>query len=67
VYSEFLPRLQPKYRDEYRDSIFWYLHRKEWIEVKDNGEMWGRNGYTGGSPVKLPYFADQIFWLHNGC
>ena len=66
VYSEFLTRLQPKYRDQYRASIFGYLQKKEWIEVKDNGEVWGKKGSTRGSPVKLPYFADERFYVDPG-
>lgn len=63
VYSECLSRVQPKYRDEYRDSIFGYIHRKEWITIKENGEVWGKEGYSGGSPVKLPYFHDERFYI----
>ena len=63
VYSEFLSRLQPKYRDEYRDSIFGYIHTKEWVTVKESGEVWGKQGYGGGTPVKLPYFRDERFYV----
>ncbi len=37
VYSEFLQRIQPKYRDGYRDCIFWYTIRKECVEITEQG------------------------------
>ena len=33
IYSEFLTRVQPKYLDEYRDCIYWYVEKKENVEM----------------------------------
>jgi hypothetical protein len=64
VYSEYLSRLQPKYREEYRDSIFGYIHRKDSVTIKENGEVWGKHGSSNGSPLKLPYWKDERFYIH---
>ena len=50
VYSEFLTRIQPKYLDEYRHCIYWYVEKKENVEVKENGEVWSN---WHGKSVKL--------------
>jgi hypothetical protein len=63
VYSEYFSRLQRKYRDEYRDRIFGYIHRKDSITIKENGAIWGKNGSSNGSPVKLPYWKDERFYV----
>lgn len=63
VYSEYLSRLQPKYREEYRDRIFGYVHRKESVDIKGNGEVWGKSGNSNGTPVKLPYWRDELFYV----
>ncbi len=61
IYSEFLTRIQPKYLDEYRDCIFWYVEKKENIEILNNGEIWGKNE---GVPVKLPYSVQGKFYVN---
>ena len=63
VYSEYLNRLQPKYREQYRDRIFGYIHRRDSVTIKENGEVWGRHGSSNGHPVKLPYWKDERFYV----
>jgi hypothetical protein len=63
VYSEYLSRLQPKYRAQYRDHIFNYIHRKDLVTIKANGEVWGRSGISNGTPVKLPYWKNEHFYV----
>lgn len=63
VYSEYLSRLQPKYRDEYKNMIFGYIHRKESVTIKENGEVWGKHGSSNGTPVRLPYWKDERFYV----
>ena len=60
IYSEFLTRIQPKYLDEYRECIFWYVEKKENVEIKENGEIWGK---WYGQPVKLPYSRQKTFFV----
>ena len=60
IYSEFLTRVQPKYLDEYRDCIYWYVEKKENVEIKDNGEIWGK---WYGQDVKLPYSMQMTFYV----
>jgi len=60
VYAEFLTRIQPKYLDEYRDCIYWYVEKREHVEVKENGEVWGKNQ---GEPVLLPYSQQGVFYV----
>ncbi len=35
VYSDFLPRIQPKHLDRYRDSIFYYVNKKQEVKKID--------------------------------
>ena len=60
IYSEFLTRVQPKYLDEYRDCIYWYVEKKENVEIKENGEIWGK---WYGQDVKLPYSMQMTFYV----
>ena len=60
IYSEFLNRIQPKYLDEYRDCIYWYVEKKENVEIKENGEIWGK---WYGQDVKLPYSMQMTFYV----
>lgn len=60
VYSEFLTRIQPKYLDGYRDCIYWYVEKKENVEIKENGEIWGK---WYGQDVKLPYSMQMTFYV----
>lgn len=60
IYSEFLARIQPKYLDEYRDCIYWYVEKKENIEIKENGEIWGK---SDGQSLKLPYSIQMTFYV----
>lgn len=60
VYSEFLTRVQPKYLDEYKDSIYWYVAPQAHVEVKPNGEVWGK---SYGRPVQLPHGGHLIFYV----
>ena len=59
IYAEFLTRIQPKYLDQYRDCIFWYVEKD--VEFKENGEIWGT---FNGNPVKLPYTQNAKFYIH---
>ena len=61
IYSEFLTRVQPKYLEEYRDCIYWYVEKKENVEIKDNGEIWGK---WHGQKVKLPYSIQMTFYIN---
>ena len=60
IHSEFLTRIQPKYLDEYRDCIFWYVEKKENVEIQTNGEIWGK---WFGKPVKLPHSMQMKFYV----
>lgn len=60
IYSEFLTRVQPKYLDEYRDCIYWYVEKKENVIIKENGEVWGK---WYGQDVKLPYSMQMTFYV----
>ncbi|WP_299114388.1 hypothetical protein [uncultured Winogradskyella sp.] len=61
IYSEFLTRIQPKYLDEYRECIYWYVTKAEDVEIKKNGEIWGK---WYGQFVKLPYSRQMSFYVH---
>jgi len=61
VYSEFISRIQPKYLHKYRECIFSYVHRKEFIRIMENGEVWGRA--REAEPVRLPFFKDERFYI----
>ncbi|WCO03620.1 hypothetical protein [Psychroserpens ponticola] len=61
IYSEFLTRIQPKYLDEYRDCIFWYVAKSEDVEIKENGDVWGK---WYGQFVKLPYSRQMTFYVN---
>ncbi len=39
VYSEFIKRIQPKYREEYKDCIYRYVVKAKDVVVKDSGEI----------------------------
>jgi len=60
IYSEFLSRIQPKYLDEYGDCIYWYVEKKENVEIKENGEIWGK---WYGQDVRLPYSMQMTFYV----
>ncbi len=60
IYSEFLTRVQPKYLEEYRDCIYWYVEKKENVVIKENGEVWGK---WYGQDVKLPYSMQMTFYV----
>jgi len=61
VYSEFLTRIQPKYLEEYRDCIFWYVEKREFVEIQENGEVWGK---IDGNPIRLPISIQGRFYVH---
>ncbi|HWJ26919.1 MAG TPA: hypothetical protein VNS32_10285 [Flavisolibacter sp.] len=63
VYSEYINRLQPKYKDAYKDRIFGYIHRKDSVSINENGEVWGKRPSSNGTPVKLPYWKDERFYV----
>jgi hypothetical protein len=63
VYAEFLTRLQPKYKDEYRDCIYWYVERKELVTIQTNGEVWGKTR-SDAVPVKLPNSMQSRFYVN---
>ncbi|WP_422351577.1 hypothetical protein [Flagellimonas sp.] len=46
--------------DEYRDCIYWYVEKKENVEIKENGEIWGK---WYGKEVKLPYSSQMTFYV----
>ena len=60
VYAEFLSRLQPKYREQYRGCIFWYVAPREEVSIRENGEIWGKHE---GRPVRLPYYRQHRFYV----
>jgi len=61
VYAEFLTRIQPKYLEEYRSCIYWYVAPKEQVDIRANGEIWGK---WEGRPVKLPYSRQMTFYVN---
>ena len=63
IHSEFLTRIQPKYLDKYRDCIFWYVERKEFVTITDKGEVWGKQCYDHGVPTKLPNSKQSTFYV----
>jgi hypothetical protein len=60
IYSEFLRRIQPKYLDEYRECIYWYVAKKENFEIKENGEVWIK---CFGQDVKLTSSMRMSFYV----
>ncbi len=62
VYSAFLTGLQPKYKEEYRDCIYWYVERKELVTIQANGEVWGKTR-SDAVPVKLPNSVQSRFYV----
>ena len=61
VYSAFLARIQPKYLEQYRECIYWYVEDKKDIEIKENGEVWGKWHHKS---VRLPYYGQEAFYVH---
>ena len=64
IYSEFLTRIQPKYLDEYRDCIYWFVSKRELTEIDANGEVWGKHIHDGGVLIKLPNNTVSTFFVH---
>jgi hypothetical protein len=60
VYAAFLKRIQPKYLDEYRDCIFWYVERKSEVSFDENGTVYG---HCMGKVVKLPNSIYSSFYV----
>ena len=55
VYSRFLERLQPQYREEYRHCIFWYVEPAKNVTVSGMGLVYGHgnNAYMGSPQMNL--------------
>ncbi len=60
VYSAFLKRIQPKYLDEYKDCIYWYVAPKSEVSIDENGIVYGR---FLGKVVKLPNSIQSSFYV----
>lgn len=61
VYSEFLSRIQPKYRHNYGDCNFWYTEPRRSVEVDEQGTVWGT---FYGRRVELPVGRFKLFYVH---
>jgi hypothetical protein len=56
IYSEFLDRIQPKYKEEYKDSIFNYAIKPNLVII-NNGKVYQKEPYTQSiREVKGYYF-----------
>ena len=63
VYSEFLSRIQPKYLDQYRECIYWYVARHN-IEIRDDGLVYGSIEYGKHLMQPLPFSYRGKFFVH---
>lgn len=61
VYSEFLKRIQPKYLNEYKHCIYWYVEQKSNVSFDENGVVYG---VSLGKITKLPYSVHSTFYVH---
>lgn len=61
VYSEFLSRIQPKYRHNYSDCIYWYTEPRESTEIDEDGRVWGT---FYGRRTQLPVGRFKLFYVH---
>lgn len=59
VYSEVLARIQPKYRDDYKQCIFWYVETH--VQVID-GVLYGIDVISGGLRP-LPLSKQSTFYV----
>ncbi|MDD7914682.1 hypothetical protein [Polaribacter ponticola] len=57
VYSEFLTRIQPKYLDEYRNCIFYYLEPSKTVVFEDGITF----GTLHDARVALPYGKKKLY------
>lgn len=61
VYSEFLTRVQPKYKEEYKDCIFRYVVRANDVVITDSGQVLQMASYgrltTKIYPQYTPFFV----------
>jgi len=62
VYAQFLKRIQPKYLDEYRHCIFWYVSKSHELSLTENKiiiKPWAKKFYINPITNKLEEHADQ--------
>lgn len=64
VYSQFIARVQPKYLEDYKDCIYWYVLEKKLVIMID-GEAYdtSRIRKEQPHPFKLP-FGSLRFFIH---
>lgn len=60
IYSEFLKRIQPKYLDEYKHCIYWYVEPKSQVSFDEKGIVYG---FYMGKVRKLPYSVQSTFYV----
>ena len=62
VYSQFIARVQPKYLDEYRECIYWYVLEKN-LTIMNDDEVYDASSIRKYSPepAKLPYSSLRFF------
>ena len=57
VYADFLTRIQPKYLDEYRNSIYQYLEPSKTVVFEENSIY----GTLHDARIKLPYGKKKLY------
>lgn len=65
IYSEFVSRVQPNLKNEYLETIYWFVHPAKLVEVRSNGYAYTLSErYCQKGWMLLPHNHQCDFFVH---